>query len=285
MRLWPEHWHPETWICSMHGHVTPAADALTVGPEDAALGASLADGRRLARCLRCDTWIEHPVPDSATARWPKLPPTSELAKPRRGEPLREAVVMKLIAINKGAHAFVFTTLAVVLILLETNFTRIHSWAQNLDKKLSAQLADTGQQASRGWLARQVQHIFDLRTGTVKVLLALALVYAVVEWTEAIGLWKEKRWAEYLTVVATAGFLPLEIDELIKRVTAVRIAALIVNVALIVWLLYKKHLFGLRGGVKTLQEETMIDWDDVLAAPTPARGRAPKPSRAEATPAT
>lgn len=277
MRLWPKHWHLETWICSMRGHATPAADAATIGTDDAALGASLADGRRLARCLRCDTWIEHPIPDSATARWSTLPPTSELPKPRRGKPLREAVVMKLIAVNKGAHALVFTTLAVVLVLLESNFTQIHSWAQSLNQKLSSQLADTGQQASRGWLARQTQHIFDLRTDTVKVLLALALVYAVVEWTEAIGLWKEKRWAEYLTVVATAGFLPLEVHELIKRVTAVRIAALIVNVALIVWLVYSKHLFGLRGGFKTLHEEAMVDWDDVLAAPTPARGRVAKSS--------
>src|SRR3954454_19432589 len=85
MRLWPRHWHPETWVCSMRGHITPAADALAVGPADAAMGAVLADGRRLARCLRCDTWIEHKPPNEASAKWATLPPLAELAKPRRGK--------------------------------------------------------------------------------------------------------------------------------------------------------------------------------------------------------
>ena len=73
MRLWPKHWHLETWICSMRGHATPAADAATIGPDDAALGASLADGRRLARCLRCDTWIEHPIQIRLPRDGPRCP--------------------------------------------------------------------------------------------------------------------------------------------------------------------------------------------------------------------
>jgi uncharacterized membrane protein (DUF2068 family) len=256
----------------MRGHVTPAADASTIRPDDAAIGVELGDGRRLARCLRCDMWIEHRAPDQASALWPSLPPIDELAKPRRGKALAEVVVMKLIAINKGLHAFAFTLLAIVLTLLESNLDRVHDWAGDVGRKLSDQLADTGQQASRGWMSRQLQRLFDLQTSTVKVLLILAIAYAVIEWTEAIGLWKEKRWAEYLTVVATTGFLPLEIHELILRVTIVRVGALIVNVALVVWLVYDKHLFHLRGGVHTLHDDSSVDWHTVLAAPTPARGR-------------
>lgn len=255
----------------MRGHVAPAADALVVGPEDAALGATLADGRRLARCLRCDTWIEHQPPDPATALWTDLPPIAELPKPRRGKPLHEAILMRLISINKAAHATVFTLLAVALLLVESNLAHIHRWAESLIDKLSGPLSDTGQQASRSFLARQAQKLFDLQPGTIKLLLALAVAYAAVEWTEAYGLWRERRWAEYLTVVATTGFLPLEIHELIKSVTVVRVLALIVNIALIVWLVLNKHLFGVRGGPRTLHEAAAVDWDAVLAAPTPARG--------------
>ena len=272
MRLWPSAWHPETWICSMRGHVTPAEDALVLGPEDSALGAILPDGRRLARCLRCDTWIEHPAPDADTALWVNLPPIEDLPKPRRGKPLHEAILMRLIAINKATHASIFTMLAIALLLIETNLAHIHRWAEGMVRRLSGPLSDTGQQASRSFITREVQKLFALEPGTVKLLLTLALAYAVVEWTEAYGLWREKRWAEYLTVLATAGFLPLEIHELIKRVTVVRGLALIVNVALIVWLLRNKHLFGLRGGAATMHEAEAIDWDAVLAAPTPARGR-------------
>ncbi len=254
----------------MGGHVAPAADALVLGPEDAALGATLADGRRLARCLRCDTWIEHAPPDPATAVWTDLPPIEDLPTPRRGKPLHEAILMRLISINKAAHATVFTILAAALLLLETNLAHIHRWARNLVDTLSGPLDDTGQQASRGFLARQAQKIFDLEPGTIKLLLALALVYAAVEWTEAYGLWRERRWAEYLTVLATTGFLPLEIHELIKSITVVRVLALVVNVALIIWLVVNKHLFGVRGGVRTLHEAAAVDWNAVLAAPSPAR---------------
>lgn len=272
MRLWPKHWHPETWVCSLRGHATPAADAASVGPNDSQLGATLSDGRRLARCLRCDTWIEHPAPDPATARWAALPALDEIDKPRRGKPLHDAIVMKLIAINKGTHALVFSLLSVALILLETNLHRVHQWADRMVTLLSGPLNDTGQQASRGWLARQAQHLFDLQPGTLRLLLLLAVVYAVIEWTEAIGLWRERRWAEYLTVVATTGFLPLEIHELLNRVTVFRVVALIVNIALIIWLVRTKRLFGLRGGVASIEAESSLDWDEVLAAPNPARPR-------------
>lgn len=272
MRLWPKHWHPETWVCSMRGHAAPAAQAVSVGPNDAALGAELADGRRLARCLRCDTWVEHQAPDPATARWPCLPPIIDLPLPRRGKPLHEAILMRLIAINKAVHASVFTLLAVTLVLLETNLDRLHHWAGSVVDALARPVSDTGQGASQSWLGRQVQHVFDLKPDTLRVLLGLAIVYAAIEWTEAVGLWKEKRWAEYLTVLATAGFLPLEIHELIDRVTIVRIGALIINVALIIWLVWAKHLFGARGGPASLHAEGDIDWNAVLAAPTPAAGK-------------
>ena len=41
--------------------------------------------------------------------------------------------------------------------------------------------------------------------------------------------------------------PLEVYELTQRITVLKIGALLVNVAAIVWLLYSKRLFGLRGG--------------------------------------
>lgn len=63
----------------------------------------------------------------------------------------------------------------------------------------------------------------------------AFLYSGLQLTEGIGLWLEKRWAEYLTVIATALLVPLEIYELFERFTWVRVVVLIVNL-FVVWYL-------------------------------------------------
>ena len=70
---------------------------------------------------------------------------------------------------------------------------------------------------------------------------------MLEAVEGLGLWWQKRWAEYLTFVATTLLLPLEVYELAARVSVFKVTALIVNIAVVVYLLFAKRLFGLRGG--------------------------------------
>ena len=77
----------------------------------------------------------------------------------------------------------------------------------------------------------------------------ALLYATLFMIEGIGLWHEAKWAEYLTVVATSLLVPLEVYELVQRVTLPRAAALVINlgaVAYLVWRLrhpeHKIHFF-------------------------------------------
>ena len=65
--------------------------------------------------------------------------------------------------------------------------------------------------------------------------------------EGLGLWLLKRWGEYFAVVATSLFIPLEVYELTEKITWLRVVALIVNVAAVVYLLVSKRLFGIRGG--------------------------------------
>ncbi|MEO6050268.1 MAG: phosphoribosylanthranilate isomerase, partial [Pyrinomonadaceae bacterium] len=63
----------------------------------------------------------------------------------------------------------------------------------------------------------------------------AFIYAALLFTEGIGLWLQKRWAEYLTAFATALFIPFELYELYERFTWVRIAILALNI-FVVWYL-------------------------------------------------
>jgi uncharacterized membrane protein (DUF2068 family) len=254
--------HHETLVCAFRGHVLPAAEVKRLRSEDAGLGLDLPDGRRLARCLRCDSWVEvEPEPLAET-----LPPLEELELPRRGKALRDAIVLRLIAIDRGIHCVLFGALATILILLEVHFGPIRSSAQSLLDALNRGLADTGQDQSRSFLVRELHRFLNLNPRTVVILAGTAVAYSVVEGVEAVGLWLEKRWAEYLTAVATAGFLPFEINELIKSVTVLRIIALVVNLAILAWLLWKKRLFGIGGG--PAQEEE-VDRRAIFGPPAPA----------------
>jgi uncharacterized membrane protein (DUF2068 family) len=66
----------------------------------------------------------------------------------------------------------------------------------------------------------------------------AMLYGLLFATEGIGLWMQKRWAEYLTIIATGSLIPLEVYELIRRVTVPRGLALVANVAAVVYLIYR-----------------------------------------------
>ena len=66
----------------------------------------------------------------------------------------------------------------------------------------------------------------------------ALLYATVFLIEGIGLWRGKKWAEYLTIGVTASLLPVEVMALVHRVTLVRIATLVINTLVIVYLLWE-----------------------------------------------
>ncbi|HET9684154.1 MAG TPA: DUF2127 domain-containing protein, partial [Gemmatimonadaceae bacterium] len=66
----------------------------------------------------------------------------------------------------------------------------------------------------------------------------SICYGVLFAVEGTGLWLEKRWAEYLTIVATGSLIPFELYELVRSHTVVRVLALVLNVAGVIYLVYR-----------------------------------------------
>jgi uncharacterized membrane protein (DUF2068 family) len=267
-RLRHPRWHAETLVCSRRGHILPAVSVATLGPEHAGIGVDLPDGRRFARCLRCDCWLDVPRPLEPSSE--TLPPLSQIILPRRGEELREAIVLRIIAFDRIIHVALFGALFVLALELRLNIGPLHDVARRFLDALNGVAANSTQGASHGFLVTELQRIVDLREGALDVLIGTSLAYAVLELVEAIGLWHERRWAEYLTVVATAGLLPLEILELSRRVTVFRVGALVINLLIVVWLVYRKRLFGIGGGRAALVHERP-DPEVVLAPPVASAG--------------
>lgn len=67
--------------------------------------------------------------------------------------------------------------------------------------------------------------------------SIAFCYALLRFTEAYGLWKERTWAEWVAFVSGTLLLPLEVRELFRGVTFWRCALLIGNLVIILYMLY------------------------------------------------
>ena len=93
----------------------------------------------------------------------------------------------------------------------------------------------------------VHHAFALSPRWLTLLAAGLALYALIELAEAAGLWLGQRWGEYLAAAATSIFLPYEIYDLTGKITWLRIAALVINLLLVTYLVWTRRLFGVRGG--------------------------------------
>ena len=90
-------------------------------------------------------------------------------------------------------------------------------------------------------------------------MGLALVvYCLILIVEIVGLWGTRRWAEYLTFIESCVLLPYEIYELGKSVTALKVTGLILNLAILLYLIIVHRLFGVRGGARALRAEYEAD---------------------------
>jgi len=104
-------------------------------------------------------------------------------------------------------------------------------------------AGNGQRFAVGAAAR-ILPIFNAATPRHFAAFGLgALLYATVFLVEGIGLWRGKKWAEYLTIGVTASLLPVEVMALVNRITLVRIATLVINTLVIVYLLWELRARG------------------------------------------
>ncbi len=72
--------------------------------------------------------------------------------------------------------------------------------------------------------------------TLKEISAGTFAYAALFLTEGTGLLFRKRWAQYFTIIVTTSFLPLEVYELARRISAAKVAVILINIAIVAYLI-------------------------------------------------
>jgi len=89
-----------------------------------------------------------------------------------------------------------------------------------------------------YIQQLLARIAKVDTRKLKELSIGTFLYSGVFLTEGVGLALRKRWAEYLTILTTASLLPLEVYEIAKRFSVPKIVVLLVNIAVVVYLVYE-----------------------------------------------
>ncbi|MEU7766367.1 DUF2127 domain-containing protein [Nocardia sp. NPDC049190] len=228
--------------CGWHGHYTYAPDEQ-----------GLADRLRVEtvagvawRCLRCGTFVPgNPVGSGPADHAPEVP---------RGRLLRDRWLMRVLAIERLLRGLLLVVAGVAALKFRASRETMRA-AFARDLPLLRPFADQiGWDIDRSKIVHLIGEAFSL-SNTVLLWVAIGIFgYAGLQGIEALGLWLVKRWGEYFAVVATSVFLPLEIYELTEKVTVLRIGALAVNIAAVIWLVYSKRLFGVRGGATAYHAE-------------------------------
>jgi uncharacterized membrane protein (DUF2068 family) len=232
----------ELKACGRHGHITYA-------PDEADLAGRLRSQTALGeawRCLRCGDWVLGAPRGSG--------PADEAPVPPRGKALRQVTILRVLALERVVRAIVLIAAAYGVYRFSSAQTALKgafgSWlpaAQPLASRFGVDL-------DRSALVHEATKALNAGKGSLVLVAVGLLVYGLVEGVEGVGLWLGKRWAEYLTVVATAVFIPYEVYELTKAVTATKLVAFIINVAAVVYLIVAKRLFGVRGGTRAYERE-------------------------------
>jgi uncharacterized membrane protein (DUF2068 family) len=247
--------HYELLVCGLMGHELVGTDAAELRAQDAVVAVRGPEGLRWHRCLRCDSWVALPRPRHPSRQVP--PDRDDVILPLRGRALRDKIVLRLIAIDRALHFAVLAVIAIAIFLFAANQAELRGPAFKVLTDLQGGLGGPQTAGGHGLIA-DVRRLFSVQHGTLVKIGSVVLAYAVLEGLEAVGLWLMRRWAEYLTFIATTLLLPVEIYELTHKVSPLKIVTLVLNIAVVVYLLLAKRLFGLRGGARAEREERERD---------------------------
>jgi uncharacterized membrane protein (DUF2068 family) len=191
------------------------------------------------RCLRCgDFVLGEPRRSGPAADAPVL---------LRGRALRDAVVLRLLAAERFIRGVIIALLAYAVFALSSAQATLSEFFTEKLPALRVAANAFHWNIDDSAMVHTIRSVLTAKNSTLNLVAVGLAAYALLQLIEGVGLWLLKRWGEYFAVVATSVFIPFEVHEILKKVTVLRVGALIINVAAVAYLLWSKRLFGIGGG--------------------------------------
>jgi uncharacterized membrane protein (DUF2068 family) len=131
-----------------------------------------------------------------------------------------------IALEKIVKGSVLIVVAVKLLSFING--DIHAWAADFIVRHGIDIANR-------YVSSALERLVGIGNNELITWSTIAFIYSTLLFTESLGLWFQKRWAEYLTAISTALFLPIEAYEIYERFTWIRVSILVLNI-FVVWYL-------------------------------------------------
>lgn len=228
--------------CGRHGHVT-------YRPDEEALAERIGtrtDVGEAWRCLRCGDFVLGEPHGSG--------PADEAPLVLRGNALKDAFILRLLALERAIRGLLLVALAYGVYRFQGSQDALNQVFKR-DLPLLRPVADKlGVDLQSAGPVKLIHEALAANPSTLRLVALGVLAYGALELLEAVGLWLMKRWGEYVAVVGTGIFIPLEIYELVEKQTWLRIVAFVLNVFAVVYLVWGKRLFGVRGGKEAFEAE-------------------------------
>jgi uncharacterized membrane protein (DUF2068 family) len=144
--------------------------------------------------------------------------------------------IKVIIVERIAKATILIALSIALLVAGHNGW-LDYWAVWAENQLNL---NVGRNIIMQLLFRILVYVGAFNH--ITLIAVSAMLYAALEATEGVGLAMRRRWAEYLTVIATGVLIPYEAYEVLTRPTLFKVGALLLNLAVVGYLGYRKRLF-------------------------------------------
>jgi uncharacterized membrane protein (DUF2068 family) len=125
-----------------------------------------------------------------------------------------------------------------ILLIAVGLGALHLLHRDIASVLAHWVKMLGLNPGGRYVDRVIQNAVALTPNTIRGLGVGSFIYAGLFLTEGIGLWLLKRWAQWFTVIITSSLIPLAIYEIYRQPTALKVLALIIDVAVVGFLVYR-----------------------------------------------